>query len=153
MEDILDAGLVAWSGIVGDFFSASKGSRRRRWSVGPGDKDKKQKERSTVTGAPVLPPIGRGAYEDEDDRVQDAYVAPKSSPSIWRMSMPALSQLLTTPTEAHHIESQKFPQSTSRASSGSVKTPTVQDLAIQPTQRVMRYVLLYKGVLVSISVA
>lgn len=150
VEDALEAALVAWSGIVGEFFTTIKGKRHIQWGNGTSavnkqrDKEKREKESKVAAGAPALLPMG--SSDHGHGHAQPLYVGTKRA-SSWRMSMPTLSQLWTSMPEAglndHKPRHQRA--SSSRAPSGSAKTPTVQDLAIQPTQRVMRYVLLYKG--------
>ncbi|KAF8514740.1 hypothetical protein JB92DRAFT_112483 [Gautieria morchelliformis] len=59
--------------------------------------------------------------------------------------MPTLSQLLASSTDPSTSNVlRKSPNSTVSTAATGTKLPTVRDLAIQPTQRVMRYVLLYK---------
>ncbi|EPQ60289.1 hypothetical protein GLOTRDRAFT_102095 [Gloeophyllum trabeum ATCC 11539] len=100
-------------------------------------------------------------------------VAPKKSASSWRKSMPALGNFVVTPSNGSSSNSgastirlvgkRKHQKSGSTFFFASVendgdddsgkekekrkKRPTVRDLAIQPVQRVMRYVLQYKDLL------
>jgi len=63
----------------------------------------------------------------------------------WRISMGLVSQLLASSTEASLVRRTRYHTGGNNSGSGREKVPSVHDLAIQPTQRVMRYVLLYKG--------
>ncbi|KAF8585141.1 hypothetical protein K439DRAFT_1084974 [Ramaria rubella] len=146
-EDALEVALVAWSGIVGDYFGINVGKSQRQWSVDPkvNEKEKKAKEKEGKTlGPPVLTPV---TYSDDGHgRGQLTPLETKGIQGSWRMSMPALSQLLTNPTDLSLSMNRKS-RSPLSPITAAIKTPTVQDLAIQPTQRVMRYVLLYKDLL------
>ena len=94
----------------------------------------------------VSPPTSTGRSEQPEDRQDRGRTAASASGpllsrkcSTWRrMSMfsssTSLLQSPSSPTSLH-------------ASPSKEKKPTVRELAIQPTQRVMRYVLQYRGML------
>jgi hypothetical protein len=144
-QDLLEVALVAWSGVVGEFFGATTAKPRKRRFTGhmSPEKEKKGKVKVTdVAGAPVVP---SSSYSDQGHaHDQISHTETKNLPGSWRRSMPTLSQLLTSSTDASNVL-RKSQYSTASTAATGAKLPTVQDLAIQPTQRVMRYVLLYKG--------
>lgn len=147
-EDALEGALVAWSGVVGEFFG-SAGQQRKHWDHKLLQKDRKGKEKekdNKVTGAPVLPPV---TYSDlGHGHEHTSHAEMDSVLKNWRESMPTLSQLLPSSTDIRtdtsHVHRKSW-YSSRLTVSNAAKMPTVQDLAIQPTQRVVRYVLLYKG--------
>lgn len=142
-EDELEATMVAWCAVAGTFFTdendpksnSSTGKRRLRKSGPMPSSSPSATKRASISLSPQLPPM---------------------------FSMIASSKIKGRTVEEycseHHlrIESEKQPsvvplqkpeRTNSRALIGQPPSRklSVRDLAIQPIQRVMRYVLLYRG--------
>lgn len=142
VENALEVAFVAWSGIVGDFFGAATGKQQRILEKERKGTNKNKKDKSKAASAPISPVISTAL-----EHAHDEYTHPKTKvvPNDRRKSMPtSLSQFLTNSSDTSHTRQKSWYFSASVAPTAG-KLPTVQDLAIQPTQRVMRYVLLYKG--------
>ncbi|KAF7307195.1 DH domain-containing protein [Mycena indigotica] len=129
-EETLEAAFVAWCGVVGGWFVDSAEPRYSR---------RLSKSRLRVSSDP-------GVDEDEPVPAKGA----RSKPASWRHSSAgpttrpssflSLNMTLTAePTQSSPLAGRSRPRRDAR--------PAVRDLAILPTQRVMRYVLLYRDLL------
>ncbi|KAJ7193348.1 hypothetical protein GGX14DRAFT_379115 [Mycena pura] len=125
-EDALDAAFVAWCGIVGEWFVNVPQPQPRRLS----------KTRSRVVSD----------YGGDDEEAGTAKRRPwrHSSLGASARASSALS-LLSLSSEPPSPMTSTFAKPKSRRENDA--RPTVRDLAIVPTQRLMRYVLLYRDLL------
>ncbi|KAF7303232.1 DH domain-containing protein [Mycena kentingensis (nom. inval.)] len=139
MEETLEPAFVSWCGVVGTWFvdgsqTQTQGSKRL------------SKSRSRVASDPGVDEEG-GAFASMKSvswRRSSASPRPASSLSISLNMTPMLTESpQASPTSG------SFSANTSRARSRRERDarPAVRDLAILPTQRVMRYVLLYRDLL------
>ncbi|KAJ7109947.1 hypothetical protein C8R44DRAFT_883965 [Mycena epipterygia] len=126
-EEALETALVAWCGVVGGWFvgaNAAKGPRRlskaRQMSEGGEELEKEKEPRMswrTRRGS------GASAPRPPPLRISSVGALSAGAPSVESRSAP------TTPVPRER------------------ERPAVRDLAILPTQRIMRYVLLYRDLL------
>ncbi|CAK5280718.1 unnamed protein product [Mycena citricolor] len=142
-EESLEAALVAWCGVVGAWFSDEKTESRTS-------------KRLSKTRAPDSS-ISESAAKDEEPRLswrRSSLTAsirtlskPSAPPDIPPV-VPAVPLKVAIPT-AEQLSAMTPSPSSSSKKSGKEKDlrPNVRDLAIAPTQRVMRYVLLYRDLL------
>ncbi|KAF8899091.1 hypothetical protein BD779DRAFT_59670 [Infundibulicybe gibba] len=155
-EEHVESAFVAWCGVVGSWFvDEPVGSGRRNGTMTPRRVLSKVKVADIESTREVKP------KEDEG-------TSTKKMGGTWRKSMPSIASMNATygynhplaglppsPTIASGFlgrkkEGVKITSSFSsieEASSGKKVLPGVRELAILPTQRVMRYVLLYADLL------
>jgi hypothetical protein len=125
VEHGLECAFVGWCGVVGGWFEGQDGTTKRRGNNGQGYVD------------------GRSSLK-------------RSGSSPWRLSVPSIglppmaspvspAAFLSRRREKDKArEQKKLPTS---ADGARKRRHSVRDLAILPTQRIMRYVLLYRGAL------
>jgi hypothetical protein len=136
-ENQLESAMVAWSGVAGQFFSKKRTTRSWRRSL----------SRSSSNS---LTHLRRGSIPSSPSSMD-------MSP-IGSMSMPMLLMGDRVKEEAENNRDGIDSEKTEKVEEGDFKALSdkpkkdvrqrklsVRDLAIQPTQRVMRYVLLYRG--------
>ncbi|KIJ53476.1 hypothetical protein M422DRAFT_241718 [Sphaerobolus stellatus SS14] len=136
-EETLEVAFVAWSGVVGEFFGGPVGSRSN------------SRSRSRLSRSRRASAVGRtpsGSTAEVAASTGGGGAKGGAMAAGWRISMGAVSQLLASSTEASVVRRTRY-IATNGGGVTAEKVPSVQDLAIQPTQRVMRYVLLYKDLL------
>ncbi|KAJ7070771.1 hypothetical protein C8F01DRAFT_1107711 [Mycena amicta] len=129
-EESLEAALVAWCGVVGSWFVDAPPSRNPR---------RLNKSRLRVSSDPGV---------EEDELTASMKHVPwrhnSAGPAVRPSSALSLLSLNMTPV----VEpSPVFATSRARSRRDRDTRPAVRDLAISPTQRVMRYVLLYRDLL------
>lgn len=74
----------------------------------------------------------------------DQLVPLKRSVSMWRISVPSMTPM-TSPVSPSAFLTRRKDKARDRPSGPPKRRPSVRDLAILPTQRITRYVLLYRG--------
>ncbi|KAF9469786.1 hypothetical protein BDZ94DRAFT_27289 [Collybia nuda] len=120
-EEDVEAAFVAWCGAVGE------------WFEGGGECED-----------PEMPPKRKGSKAS----VNMEEVSPlRRTVSTWRRSFPSIPSL-TISVGAAPLPPSAFSnrrKDKEREAPAAKRKPPVRDLAILPTQRVMRYVLLYRG--------
>ncbi|KAF9055828.1 hypothetical protein BJ165DRAFT_1428921, partial [Panaeolus papilionaceus] len=139
------------SSTVGHGYSGVRGKRNARVSV---------RQASLVEGevlenvVPIAEPVSAGAVEDV---AQSSNVSPlKRTVSTWRRSLPSMvglhqegshgmSSSAWRKSERERLEAEE--EEEREREKERKRRPAVRDLAILPTQRVMRYVLLYRDLL------
>ena len=139
VEHTLESAFVGWCGVVGAWFEGQEGTQKRKGSKNP------------------IKAVG-------EEQVGDMVTAPRRSVSSWRISVPSMPSLnsiamtpMTSPVSPTAFLSRRrekakdpahIPPSPTTSEGGGMpkRRPSVRDLAILPTQRIMRYVLLYRGV-------
>ncbi|KAJ7361474.1 hypothetical protein DFH08DRAFT_684952 [Mycena albidolilacea] len=124
-EEGVETALVAWCGVVGGWFVDGERPTKRL---------SKMRSTSTRAGSEC------GAVEEEEGSVEKAGAG---KPTKRRSSMKLLS------LSALSLSGEPGEATVSRARSKKERDalPALRDLAILPTQRVMRYVLLYRDLL------
>jgi len=145
-EEALTGAFVAWSGVVGEFFGNRSRSRSKtRLARASRLTSSNSGMNKSATASPARTSTSASGSTTGD--------GPRSGG--WRISMGSVSQLLASSTEASLVRRTRYFTGGSGAPTATPsgeKSLSVHDLAIQPTQRVMRYVLLYKGQFVLTSV-
>lgn len=155
-EDDIEGAMVSWSSVAGDFFtdSPSKGAE----SVSIGAKWRRRKSLLlSATGNPLPIVVGKPSG-----------ISPPASPTAFRPLLSLTNEAgsrirerqrtgsIDSSTERSRSRVNSVDEQDGRADDSKRELPTrrqsVRDLAIQPTQRVMRYVLLYQGTLRSPSI-
>ncbi|KAH7923238.1 hypothetical protein BV22DRAFT_598093 [Leucogyrophana mollusca] len=157
-EDDLETAMVSWCAVAGNFFVDRKNGeggslmgsrlifRRSLPASSRGSPVPPEKTNEGEPGSPLLPPMltlmnEAGSRIKERQKIDDRY---------WRRSVEQGStdshgsscrDLSADETHRKRSDAEKVRKSSRRLS--------VRDLAIQPTQRVMRYVLLYRDLLES----
>jgi hypothetical protein len=142
-EEEVQVAYIRWCGVVGGWFSGDGpgrdgsgrlsldltevGNRVRRLSV-------KRRNRAGSKTDVDKPPVTGSEGED---------ASLKRTVSTWRKSMPALT--FETPALYGGGDRRREKESEREAPSSSARKPAVRELAILPTQRVMRYALIYQG--------
>ena len=119
-EEELEAAMVAWSGVAGQFFS--KKEKSRSWKRSRASSQTHGSVPSSPTSA--VPPV------------------PSLKSSAGGDGMTALPPKLVLMGAEKTGEKADADDEKSRRSERKL---SVRDLAIQPTQRVMRYAMLYRG--------
>ncbi|CAA7264855.1 unnamed protein product [Cyclocybe aegerita] len=131
----VDGAYVRWCGVVGGWF-ADGAEEGEEGHVVKRKRSRTNHHRTSVPGVDGEGEEGSG----KEREVASPPVSPlKRTVSTWRRSMPSIPSLGLG--EAHHANESAPP------APRSARKPTVRDLAILPTQRVMRYVLLYRDLL------
>ncbi|KII93626.1 hypothetical protein PLICRDRAFT_152535 [Plicaturopsis crispa FD-325 SS-3] len=118
-EEEIGAAMIAWCGIVGEFFAPAPAPHRSSVLLKP-------KPQSDPTNTATL---GRTTGTGPRRRTV-------SGREAWRKSLPDLTKSLSWARGSSVGKEGKSPRKAS-----------VRELAIQPTQRIMRYVLLYRDLL------
>jgi len=149
VEEGVEGAFVAWCGVVGGWFV--EGGPRGSGAGTPGRRLSKRRVVEEKAG-------GVGEGEGEDGGGANASVSPlKRTVSTWRRSMPSLASLnvsangapiasIPSPiSTATFLNRRKEREKEREKENDGKRRPNVRDLAILPTQRVMRYVLLYRG--------
>jgi hypothetical protein len=139
VEYALESAFVGWCGVVGGWFEGQEGTPKRKGSK--------------VAFA------GLGEEQGSDGGSLNGRGSLKRSVSAWRISVPSMPSLnsisippMSSPVSPSAFLSRRKDRAKERptATSPTGDTPkrrlSVRDLAILPTQRIMRYVLLYRGV-------
>jgi hypothetical protein len=160
--DTLERAFVPWCGAVGQWFAPA----RRRATLAkrpppPPSSRTVPSVPSSPTLSPVLAPLrarrARSRSKSRDPAGAPATAAAATSPpllhskrrsfSAWITSAPATPAISTLDLGADVGASAPLPAAAIQGAppAASAKRPTVRELAIQPTQRVMRYVLQYRG--------
>lgn len=131
-EADLESVYLRWCSVVGSWFSDDAQSTSPRGSI---DLDRSAKKRSRGHSKAET----EGNNESHGEHAEDDFPKPlKRTISTWRKSMSSISSMVDNGGSVygpHTKDEQNL----------FVKGPTVRELAILPTQRVMRYVLLYRG--------
>lgn len=141
-EEELEATMVSWCAVAGAFFmdaddphSSGLISRWRLRKFGMSSPSSSVRKQTSISPTPQLPrmfPMVSTASKVKERMNEDHGAWQHPQPERERTSVPL-----------------QMPESTnSQAPTGQrpSRKLSVRDLAIQPTQRVMRYVLLYRGV-------
>ena len=127
VEHTLESAFVGWCGVVGTWFEGQESPQKRKGS------------KTTFNG------LGGDQVGDTVTR------SPLKRSVTWRISvpsMPSLNSIAITPMTSQKAKNRSPTSPSLTASEGSSirkRRPSVRDLAILPTQRIMRYVLLYRG--------
>lgn len=136
-EEALEGAFVGWCGAVGNWFEATSSpilSPKRRLSKGRSEED--------------IPEFGIRAAHTGNGSLSRTV-------NTWRRNVPTmtnLSGLTSTPSQgltpsfsSSFLNWRKDRSGNGPNTNGHIKKPPVRDLAILPTQRVLRYVLIYRG--------
>lgn len=173
--DGAESALVGWCGVVGRWFQDDlavsgdtqdgvKRKRKRRGSgVGGGVEDRHSI--SEHEGSNFGLGISLSSFPTFCTTTENAHTSPLlRTVSTWRKSMPSISGLGESGVRRRERDKDEVDSTYGRrgsmptifnaagastSSSKPIRKPAVRDLAILPTQRVMRYVLLYRGMVLS----
>jgi hypothetical protein len=138
-EEAIEGALVRWCGSVGMWFKDGY--------------EAELESKFSMRGRRLSKVIRLGGgSSDEMHEYDEATSGPLKKVNSWRRSMSSIPDLSASISTARKKEKNASPQ-TSTSSNGheqqrrlsQAKKPPVRDLAILPTQRIMRYVLLYRG--------
>jgi hypothetical protein len=136
VEEPLEGAFVGWCGVVGIWFEAPSSPMipKRRLSKGRSEED--------------IPEFGASAAH-----TGNGYI--RRNGNSWRRNVPTmtslnestatLSQGLTPSFSYSFLNWRRDRSGNGPSTNGNTKKPPVRDLAILPTQRVLRYVLIYRG--------
>jgi len=153
-EDDIEAAMVSWCSVAGNFFT--NGPRHGSESAIMGGKWRLRKSLLSPTNNPLTTVVEKSG--------ENSSPASSSPPPLLTLMNDAGSRIRDRQrTVEHywkvcddggaesHAERRPRVNSTDSRSKGELPTrrQSVRDLAIQPTQRVMRYVLLYRGMFYS----
>lgn len=131
-EEELDVGMVAWAGVVGQFFTSG--------TTSPVEKSEKSMEKGEGAEGVKLS-RSRIWRKRSMSRLSRAFSAPTSpSPPVDGKLRKRRAVVSVLP-----VGDEEQQKENSKGGIGKQRKFTVRDLAIQPTQRVMRYVMLYRG--------
>jgi hypothetical protein len=160
-EDDIEIAMVAWSSVAGNFFTDSPGKEAESPSIG----EKWRRRKSlllSATGYPLPPVAGKSngnspsanssalppllsLMNEAGSRIREGQ---RTDEQFWKVSNDSRVDAFT---ERSRSRVNSVDEKDGRADDSKRELPTrrhsVRDLAIQPTQRVMRYVLLYQGTL------
>lgn len=135
LEEAVEGAFVGWCGVVGSWFETTSSpipSPKRRLSKGRSEED--------------IPEFGIRAAHTGNGSLSRTV-------NTWRRNVPTMTNLSgSTPTPSHGL-TPSFSSSflnwrkdrSGNGPNGHIRKPPVRDLAILPTQRVLRYVLIYRG--------
>lgn len=130
-EDELESAMVAWGGVAGQFFSKKRKSRSWRMST----------TSQTSPASPPLPtPLQTPSPKPSTSFINGMAALPPTLAFLGD-STKEVDAEVKTPSENGHAVDDRSSDKCRRID----RKVTVRDLAIQPTQRVMRYVMLYRG--------
>jgi len=141
VEEPLEGAFVGWCGVVGIWFEAPSSPMipKRRLSKGRSEED--------------IPEFGASAAH-----TGNGYI--RRNGNSWRRNVPTmtslnestatLSQGLTPSFSYSFLNWRRDRSGNGPSTNGNTKKPPVRDLAILPTQRVLRYVLIYRDLLAHI---
>ena len=140
LEEPLEGAFVGWCGVVGIWFEAASSpmipSPKRRLSKGRSEED--------------IPEFGASAAHPVNGSL-------RRNGNSWRRNVPTMTSLNgststpsqgLTPSFSYSFLNWRKDRSANGPSTngiGNTKKPPVRDLAILPTQRVLRYALIYRG--------
>ncbi|KAG1749736.1 uncharacterized protein EDB91DRAFT_762070 [Suillus paluster] len=153
-EDDIEIAMVSWCRVAGNFFTDSPSNEAESTSVG----GKWRRPKSLLLSA--TSPLTPAAVKSSGDSPPPLLTLMNEAGSRIRDRQRTVEQYWKVPddgsTDSHTERSPRVNLVDGRANESKGEPPTrrqsVRDLAIQPTQRVMRYVLLYRGVLFSHSI-
>ncbi|KAK7063999.1 DH domain-containing protein [Favolaschia claudopus] len=133
-EESVEAALVAWCGVVGEWFVDQKSPKRL-------SKLRSTSLRDDSEGGEFVGGIMAGAEKGKPPT--------KRRGSMKLLSLTSLPSVLSLSISSEPSSPVSSAYATSRARSKRERDarPAVRDIAILPTQRVMRYVLLYRDLL------
>jgi len=154
-EDELEAAMVAWSGVAGQFFANKRQSKS--WKRRPGSRARSSSQVQTQTQVSSSGPLSATtsmympALRSKSSVIGTGGDGTAASlpPMLVLMSDKLKEEKENEDRERERADKVDDDKASSR-SDKSRKTErklSVRDLAIQPTQRVMRYVLLYQDLL------
>jgi hypothetical protein len=123
-EEELEAAMVAWSGVAGQFF-AKKGKSKSWKRTRTGSQSLLSVPSSPTSAVPPVPNLKSG----------DSTIT----------ALPPKLVLMADKLKEIEAEENKTSDKAEADDEKNRKKHSVRDLAIQPTQRVMRYALLYRG--------
>ena len=137
IEEAVESAFVGWCGVVGTWFEAASSpipSPKRRLSKGRSEED--------------IPEFGASAAHAGNGSL-------RRNGNSWRRNVPTMTSLngstsspsqgLTPSFSYSFLNWRKDRSANGPSTNGNTKKPPVRDLAILPTQRVLRYVLIYRG--------
>ncbi|KIJ22000.1 hypothetical protein PAXINDRAFT_165316 [Paxillus involutus ATCC 200175] len=157
-EDELEAAMVSWCGVAGAFFTGGNvtqsGSPSGRWrlrnsGMTPGSQTIVSSPSSLVAKqssdllTPQLPSMltlmnAASSRIKERQRIDGEY---------WRTGESVIADSVSQTMSPASLRERDSPKSREQNGQPPSRRFSVRDLAIQPTQRVMRYVLLYRDLL------
>ncbi|KAF7311140.1 DH domain-containing protein [Mycena chlorophos] len=152
-EETLEPAFVAWCGVVGSWFidgpSSTRNPRRLsksrlRVSSEPGFDEEEEFQLGTVSASSTLSAATsrkRVSVPSVGSAARFSSIGPTSRP------VSTLSSLSLNMTSTQSDSGHGSPRTRPRTHRPRDERPPVRDLAILPTQRVMRYVLLYRDLL------
>ncbi|KAF8728282.1 hypothetical protein AX14_006842 [Amanita brunnescens Koide BX004] len=142
IEEAVESAFVGWCGVVGTWFEAASSpipSPKRRLSKGRSEED--------------IPEFGASAAHAGNGSL-------RRNGNSWRRNVPTMTSLngstsspsqgLTPSFSYSFLNWRKDRSANGPSTNGNTKKPPVRDLAILPTQRVLRYVLIYRDLLAHI---
>jgi len=162
-EDDIETAMVAWSSVASSFFADSPGGETGPPSIG----EKWRRRKSLLLSATSYPPLlvaGKSSrnsaptspsdcppllplMNDSDSRIGDGQ---RTDERYRRVSNDgSVDSLAARSRRRVSLVDGKDGRADDSKGEFLARRPTVRDLAIQPTQRVMRYVLLYQCTLPS----
>ncbi|KAF9225557.1 hypothetical protein BS17DRAFT_879545, partial [Gyrodon lividus] len=154
-EDELEAMMVSWCAVAGSFFTegndTQSGGLAGRWCLrmmsgsqtvvsSPSSPVAKQ---SSALPSPQLPSM-LTLMNDASNRIKERQ---RIDEEYWRTGDNELTDLESQTTSPGSLRKQEFRKGQESNGQPPSRRFSVRDLAIQPTQRVMRYVLLYRDLL------
>ncbi|KAG2154556.1 hypothetical protein DEU56DRAFT_769180 [Suillus clintonianus] len=140
-EDDIEAAMVSWCGVVGNFFTDRKWrSRKSPLPSATSNPLAPVVEKSSGNSSLTSPPPLLTLMNEAGSRIRDRQ---RTVEHYWKVSDDG--------SVDSHAERRPRANSVDGRSKGEppIRRHSVRDLAIQPTQRVMRYVLLYRDLLES----
>lgn len=141
VEHGLECAFVGWCGVVGGWFEGQDGTTKRKRSKIPFEAQGDVAGCTTVDGRSPLKRSGTSPWRISVPSLNNIALPPMTSPV-------SPSAFLSRRREKDKTRERERPPSSSTSMDGARRRrPSVRDLAILPTQRIMRYVLLYRGVL------
>lgn len=143
-EDAISGAFARWCGVVGMWFDDESYGVSRGEVKGSLIRGRKLSKSSKLKLGDEL--------NGDKDRNDEAISGPLKKISSWRKSLTSVADLSTTvPTARKRGKGGAPPPAFSlngyrlQRRHSNVRKPPLRDLAILPTQRIMRYVLLYRG--------
>lgn len=155
VEEAIDGAFTGWCGVVGMWFDDEQQEAKMKTTNGS---LAWSSVRAKKLSKPSKPKLGdEDTKEKGKEKEKELEDEASSSPlmkrvNTWRRSMTSITDLSANAPGARKKEKNAVPPPSfyinghgQQRQNKKAKKPPVRDLAILPTQRIMRYVLLYRG--------
>lgn len=149
VEEAFDGAFVGWCGVVGVWFDNSTDDASKTDSRAPSSYPRKLTKSSKQK-------LNDEFNEKEDQKAEEETTigGRVRKMSSWRRSLSSITDAATSASSVKKKEKGSTPPPSfslygprQRRKSKTTKKPPIRDLAILPTQRILRYVLLYRDLL------